>query len=69
MTPRDVDTILAELATVGERLARIEERLDGSTSHDERIRKMEQRWAMLTGLVVFVALELQIVGLVVAATR
>ena len=69
MTGRDVDAILDALGKMTERLARMEERLDGSTSHEERIRKVEQRWAMLSGIVVFLALELQAVGVILASAR
>ncbi len=69
MTPRDVDQILQVLSQMGERLGRMEERIDGSVSHEERIRKVEQRWAMLAGIVVFLALELQAVGVIIALAR
>jgi len=69
MTPRDVDEILHALGEMTERLARMEERLDGSMSHEERIRKVEQRWAMLSGIVVFLTIELQALGIIIAAVR
>lgn len=69
MTTRDVDSILQALSKMNERLGRIEERLDGSSTHEERIRKVEQRWAMLSGIVVFLAIELQAIGLILAAVR
>lgn len=66
MTTRDIDQILHALSEIGERIAVLETKLDSSADHDDRMRKLEQRWAMLSGIVAFVAIELQMLGLVLA---
>lgn len=66
MSPRDIDTILAELGQVREDLARLEERMGGSADHEERIRKLEQRGSFIGGVVALVVFELQCVALYIA---
>ena len=69
MTAREIDQILKVLSEIGERIAVLETKLDSSADHDDRMRKLEQRWAMLSGVVAFVAIELQMLGLVLAYAR
>ena len=64
MTTTDVARILEKLELMTERLAVMETKLDLSAGHDDRIGSLERSRAMLTGLVAFIALELQ--GIAVA---
>jgi len=66
MTARDIDQILSAVGELAERIAVLETKLDANATHDDRMRRLEQRWAMLSGIVVFIAIELQIVGVVLA---
>jgi len=66
MTARDIDQILTAVGDLAERIAVLETKLDANATHDDRMRRLEQRWAMLSGIVVFIAIELQIVGVVLA---
>lgn len=59
MTTSDVSEIL-------QRLARIEEKLDGSSSHESRIARLERSHAGLFAITSFLAIELQIAGIVLA---
>lgn len=66
MTPRDVDKILEALGQLGEKIAVLETKLEGIESHDVRLRKLENRWAMLTGIVTLIGIELQVMGVIIA---
>lgn len=66
MTARDIDQIINAIGDLAERIAVLETKLDANATHDDRMRKLEQRWAMLSGIVVFIAIELQIVGISLA---
>lgn len=66
MTARDIDQILTAVGDLAERIAVLETKLDANATHDDRMRRLEQRWAMLSGIVVFIAIELQIVGISLA---
>lgn len=66
MTPRDVDAILKELGEVRVALGRLEERLDGHASHEDRIRRLERWQAAIAGIVAFCVIELQVVGVAMA---
>lgn len=59
MTTSDVSKIL-------ERLARIEEKLDASNTHDERLRRLESNRAALAAVVAVLTFELQAAIAIVA---
>ena len=66
MTAHDVGQILDALSVLGERMAVLETKLDGSHDHDSRINQLERRWAGVTAIVAFLALEVQLAALALA---
>lgn len=62
MTTADVSRIIEKLEQMTERLAVMETKLDQSATHDSRIGSLERSRALLAGLVVFIGLELQGLG-------
>lgn len=68
MTPTDVTRIIEKIDDAIERLAVLETKLSTHASHDQRIGSLERSRAMLAGLVVFIGLELQALGLLLVFT-
>lgn len=63
MTTGDVSRIIEKLEQMTERLAVMETKLDHSAGHSDRISSLERSRALLGGLVVFIGLELQALGI------